>query len=237
MRKHIVPFFQGSFIEDMRKSSVQNYYDAKKIECRQSMGKHRAVINQVFEMAVERRIIQDNIARLTKKPKIQEPRKNWITDPDELAHFVNAFKNSCLYVPVLIAASTGMRMSEIIALTWQDINFRYKYVIVSKSRHFHPANGGSYQESTKTAKSTRQVDVAEKVLGILKKIKEERKAAESDFICVNSKGQVFRNNTLSTNFRRAARTQKRGNYMISFKSLRSSYATILRDMGADEAAI
>ena len=237
LNNHIIPYFKNVYIKDIGKTDIESYYELKKKKYRQSLPKHRAVINQIFEMAEEDKIIEDNIALLAEMPASAEPRKHWITEPKELWTFILSFKGSCLFLPVLLAGGAGLRLSEIVALIWQDINFKYGYATVNKSQHFHPENGGIYVESTKTAKSARKVYLSKTILQVLENVKKERKAKNSDHVCLNSRGKPFRNNTLSTNFRRAARAEKRGGYNLSFKSLRSSYATIMRDMGINEVAI
>lgn len=237
LSNHILPFFQNTYIEELKKKDIQNYYDKKVKDCRQSLNKHRAIINGIFSLAEKKEIIEDNITLLVKMPPAKKPLKRWIEVAEELRCFVNSFKGSCLFVPVYIAAATGMRMSEILSLTWQDINFKYGYIKIWRTQHYHTENGGSYTEDPKTDKSARTIYLTQNGLRILENIKLERQAKNSDYICLNSNGEVFRNNTLSTNFRRAARTKKRGGYNLSFKSLRSSYATIMRDMGVDETAI
>jgi len=93
---------------------------------------------------------------------------------------------------------------------------------IEKSQHYSSQNGGYYQEETKTEISYRRVGITTIEVDVLKKIKEERNARDEDYVCINSLGQPFNNDTLSSNFRRAARSKKRGNKKISFKSLRSS---------------
>lgn len=60
------------------------------------------------------------------------------------------FKNQCI-----VAFWTGMRTSEIIALEWQDIDWKRKKIKISKARTY----AATADESTKTASSKREIDL------------------------------------------------------------------------------
>lgn len=70
---------------------------------------------------------------------------------------------------ILTAIYTGMRLAEIAALTWQDINFDFKTVQINKSWNY--LNGGGFKP-TKNKSSNRIIRVDNHLLSLLAELKE-----------------------------------------------------------------
>lgn len=70
---------------------------------------------------------------------------------------------------ILTAIYTGMRLAEIAALTWQDINFDFKTVQTNKSWDY--SNGGGFKP-TKNKSSNRIIRVDNHLLSLLAELKE-----------------------------------------------------------------
>lgn len=70
---------------------------------------------------------------------------------------------------ILTAIYTGMRLAEIAALTWQDINFDFKTVQINKSWDY--LNGGGFKP-TKNKSSNRIIRVDNHLLSLLAELKE-----------------------------------------------------------------
>ena len=62
------------------------------------------------------------------------------------------------YYPLLVAVYTGLRRSELLALTWKDVNLEERYLNVNKGVHTHSAKDQQYQPP-KTNKSKRRVSL------------------------------------------------------------------------------
>lgn len=238
IKLHLIPWFRGKYVENITKADVEEYYRVNKPKIRQSIGKHRTIINQIFALAEDEKIISENNMRLAKSYGMKEPKAvRIIDDPYILEKFVNSFRGTCLFIPVLLAAAEGMRESEVIALRWSDLDLENGLADVNKGLHHDKENGGYYEDDPKTAKSARLLEMSTHTILNLKAEKERRNPQENDFVCLNSLGKAFNTKTLSSNFRRAARTKKRGNLKISIKSLRTTFANIMRDLGVEDTAI
>lgn len=46
---------------------------------------------------------------------------------------IEKFKDSPIYIPFLLAVTTGMRIGEIAALTWGDIDFKNKTIFIKRT--------------------------------------------------------------------------------------------------------
>lgn len=69
-----------------------------------------------------------------KFPKIErKPRERIILEPDEWQKIIDRFQQpSRFYIPLMIGYYTGMRISEVFALTWNDIDFENRTINISK---------------------------------------------------------------------------------------------------------
>lgn len=73
---------------------------------------------------------------------------------------------------ILVAGTTGLRFSELLGLTWSDIDFNSKEINVNKTWQYK--TGGGFGP-TKNETSNRTVDVDDHTLNILKKYKLQQK--------------------------------------------------------------
>ena len=120
--------------------------------------------------------LTDNIThRLTKLPKSPYTQIE-IPDIDSIINFMDYMNNDdtvMLNTKVFfnLAVWTGMRTEELLALTWDDVNFQTKRIRVTKAV---VRVGGStrVQKEPKSKSSVRDVIVPEKVIGLLKTWKE-----------------------------------------------------------------
>jgi integrase len=82
---------------------------------------HR-LLSQVLSSAVKARILRlSPMAAVQTTPKVRREEIK-ILDDGQLAAMLTHLKGRDLYMPVLAAASTGMRRSEILALRWADVD-------------------------------------------------------------------------------------------------------------------
>lgn len=87
----------------------------------QTVRHHHRVLKQALKQAVVWRLLTINPASDIKAPKVHR-KEMTILNPEQTRELIEAFKPTKLYMPVLIAASTGMRRSEILGLRWRDVN-------------------------------------------------------------------------------------------------------------------
>lgn len=83
---------------------------------------------------------------------------------------------------IILAIFTGMRLGEIQALTWHDVNFNFKSLSISKAWNEQLKEF----KDTKTDGSNRIIRINQTVLGMLKKLKADQQPQ-------SEKGQIFIN--------------------------------------------
>ena len=78
-------------------------------------------------------------------------------------------------IGILLCLYTGLRIGELLALTWDDIDFTAGVLSVTKSCHDGWGDCGFHQivEPPKTESSVRLIPVPKQLLGILKKLKRD----------------------------------------------------------------
>ncbi len=81
--------------------------------------------------------IEDNPVRRVSKPKVPRGRVRFLSteERERLLAACKESKNSDLYPIVILALSTGMRKSEIMNLTWKDIDFDRGMLIMHETKN------------------------------------------------------------------------------------------------------
>ncbi|HEC2182479.1 TPA: site-specific integrase [Staphylococcus delphini] len=131
----------------------------------------RIYASNVLNYAVNLKIIADNPFNYTKAPRKKEAPK----DPslkyyssDELRQFLSFVEDNPLYYAMFrTLAFTGFRRGELMALTWNDIDFNKQTITINKTY----ARGLNYKlviQEPKTKSSLRTISVDDKTASILK---------------------------------------------------------------------
>jgi integrase len=92
---------------------------------------HRT-LSQALGHAVRLGVLFKNPARQVKPPR-PASREIKILDKNEINTLINAAKGVGLYVPILVAVTTGVRRGELLALRWSDIDLKAASLTVNQS--------------------------------------------------------------------------------------------------------
>lgn len=139
--------------------------------------------NFVFQHAVKHKLRNDNPAtdivipkrRLTVEEIEREDIQEKYFEDDELQRFLQAAVNYGLQHDkewFYLLAFTGMRVGELCALKWTDVNFEEKQIRITKTMDNPTHNMRAYQLTPpKTKKAIRTIDVDDDLLNLLRKHK------------------------------------------------------------------
>lgn len=144
---------------------------------------------------------------------------------------------SSFYIPLQIAFQTGLRASEVTALTWNDINFNNNTLEVNKIlvKIGHEWTFGT----PKTQSSHRIINIGPSLVKILKdhktyqdemRVKYGNWYKESNFICTKENGENVTTESLKY-LSRVVNYELKINF--NFHSLRHTHATMLIENGAN----
>lgn len=91
------------------------------------------ILHSALAWGVRMQYLNDNPASCVKSPKVRK-RAPTLLDEEELLYFLSeAKKRSKHYLFYLLASTTGLRRGEILALKWEDINFKKYTLTITKS--------------------------------------------------------------------------------------------------------
>ena len=141
--------------------------------------------------------IKENPALKVKLPRYDIPDEDpaHIFTKEEINMILNRFqKNHAFYYAALTAYYTGLRVSEVYGLTWDDIDFENKKISVNKniveknhkgSTHGRHLSGNAttvwYFGTCKTKSSYRTIDIGDTLLNALKEYKKEQEENKIEY--------------------------------------------------------
>src|SRR5262249_39667342 len=115
-----------------------------------TVNKVHTTLKQALTQACVWRAIPYNPAALVKPPKAQRKEMKTI-DTEVTARMLDAARQTCIYVPVLLGILCGLRRGEIHALRWRNVDLENGQlaIVASRSRGEH---GRPIEKGTKTGK-------------------------------------------------------------------------------------
>lgn len=131
---------------------------------------------------------------------------------------------------IVLCLYTGLRIGELLALTWSDIDFAKGMLTVSKSCHYGKGVNGKFERCTelpKTITSRRTIPMPKQMLAILRTIK---KRSESEYV-IASRADPISVRSYQRSF--ALLLQKLKVPLKGFHALRHTFATRALECGMD----
>lgn len=128
------------------------------------------VLKQGFKLAIELELISKNPTLKIKLPQISE--KEVLALSREEQKNIESFclsNSKANYIGVIISLYTGVRLGELLALTWDNIDFDKKLMTIKKTS-YSAKIGGKYVivvDKPKTKKSNRIIPLPDKLINLL----------------------------------------------------------------------
>jgi integrase len=135
---HILPVLGSLPVNEIKRKDLKSFFDKKYAEGLNlnTIKLIRAPINGVLAYAVELELIESNPMRdLALKYKKKKFELDPLNEPESqsLLEQAKTFMNGEYYPSILCALRTGMRIGEIQALKWDDIDFDNRQIEVKRS--------------------------------------------------------------------------------------------------------
>lgn len=146
---------------------------------------------------------------------------------DELRNLVRALDLSHINYDwlVMIAAKTGLRYAELLALTPNDFDWQEGTLTVDKTWNYKSTAGGF--KPTKTKGSVRTIAIDWQIIGQFKPLVEQLKLGEPIFVEKLENGQYKRQFNSTINNQLQSKCKEAGIPEISLHSLRHTHASVL----------
>lgn len=195
---------------------------------------HR-LLHKALAQAVKWQLLARNPVDAVEPPK-PKPQEMQVLDEGETATLLRQLEGSRLYVPVLLAVTTGLRRGEILGLRWADVDLARKSITVAQS--LERTVDGLKFKSPKTHRSRRAVSLPAMTVEALRahraKQGEERLMIgadydDNDLVCPGLGGSPWRPDVFSASFAKAIR--RMAIRQVRFHDLRHSHATHLLRAG------
>ena len=186
IERHLKKRFGSYKLKAINAGIIQEFANDLKIN-----GYSRSMLVNIlttFSMALDYAVeplqyISSNPIKLVKFPKVEKPpRQRIILDMDDWNKIQERFINTRFYIMLMVGFHTGLRIGEVAALTWDDIDFEKKEINVNKiviNRSMeYDKKGAWYFSDPKTPTSERTVKFGETLLNYLKEEKTRQEANE-----------------------------------------------------------
>jgi integrase len=128
------------------------------------------LLHTAFQTAIEWGLIRTNPVIIRNLPKAEKKEARAL-DASQLAWYTDAARVAGLYDFLMVAAATGCRRGELLALRWDDVDLLAQSIWISKS--LGQTRIGLRVKPTKNGKP-RKVDLAPSTIAILKQVQAEQ---------------------------------------------------------------
>jgi integrase len=228
VEKYVIPNIGSHKLEKLKPLHIQAMHtkSLERVSARTIQFNHR-VVHRALEMAVKWQLLSRNPADAVDIPR-GEQRQIQPLSEDEIVKLLESARGTRFYWPCLLALSTGMRLGEVLALSWNDLDLENRICHVRRSLTRMP-EGKTEFKLPKSGKS-REVVIPVGTADELRRLRLERNAYESnDVICQSIKGTPENPNTFGVAFHRFV---TRIGLNCRFHDLRHTFATQLLEKGA-----
>ena len=175
-KKYIIPLLGDIKLCDIRPIHIQNYVDdLVGLLSPKTIKIHLNILNLAFKRAYRLKLIKENPVQFVEIPKSKKF-KNEIYTPEDMRILLEKCHGTSLELPIIIASGLGLRVSEILGLTWNNIDFNDFTITVDKITTRD--NGKVILKDPKTESSVRTISAPKEIIFMLKQLKKDRLAAK-----------------------------------------------------------
>lgn len=229
-RINVKDYIGNMLLSEVKPLHCQNILNKMSLTCAEStIDKTRLVMYMLFESALDNEIIDRNPVKKSVKAKSsvkQKPRR--VLTVEEQKAFLKTAHGTSYYNQYAFLLQTGLRVGEMNALRWSDIDFENQLIHISRTLACEGI-GKCIIGETKTDAGKRDIPLTHEAVRILRKQKENVSRLNvipiefADYVFVNRNGMPTTRATYDKALKRLA--ERAGIEKFSMHTLRHTFAT------------
>lgn len=214
---YIEPHLGYMYLKDIRPENVQSTFNKMKGLSDRTIKYTKTVFNMCMKRAKINKLITDNPCEYVELPKGTPKKEVVVFTEEEQIKFLNSIDGHQYQAAFLMLISTGLRVGELLGLTWDSVDFENNKIYVNKTLS---RVDGELFNPTKNETSNRVLPVLQPIMDFLKSHK-----VQQNIVKLQAGKDYNKDNLVFTNIY---------GYPVSFSSFSKSLKRLLKDNGLPE---
>ncbi len=211
----VLPYISDVPIAALTPLTVQRYYATVRAKSTgeplsaKSLASFHGLLHKAFRQATVSGLLPTNPFADVELPRVQRPDLHPLMD-DDVRRFLEAIKGDRLEPLFTLILFSGLRISEAIALHWEDVDLDAGLIVVHRQIQKDPGGGYFFTDSTKSGRP-RTVTIPASICTVLRRHKaqqgEWRLAAgplweDSGLVFTDERGSFLKHSTVRHHFKK-----------------------------------